>query len=146
MFLRLIGGIKRQWLQEEVLCGAAPIALLQLGQRPVIKLNGIWVRVGSWPHRTGHVKVSLGRKWTKATLLLVTQKSPSSSWAHFFLKLGTKQIRRNSNYSCNVWHSAFLILPQEQDNAESWRAGWDHCMALGMLALLSWSFCNGRWT
>lgn len=114
VLIRFVRGIKRQRLQKEVFRGAAPIALLQLRQWWIVKLNGVWIGVGSWPHWTRHVKVPLGREWTKVTLLLVTQKTTSSSWAHFFLKLDTRQIKRNSNNLCSIQHPAEVILPQEQ--------------------------------
>lgn len=78
------------------------------------------------------MKVPLGRKWAQVALLLVTQKAPSSSWAHFFLKLKTRQVGRISNYSCSLWHPALLILLPEQGTRG---LGRQCCVPLGCLRL-----------
>lgn len=111
MLLRLVGGVEGQRFQEEVFRGAAPVALLQLGQRPLVKLNGVGVRVGPGPHGAGNAQVPRRRKRPAAALVLVTHQTTSPPWARLFLKLETRQIKRNSNYFCSVWHLAELILP-----------------------------------
>lgn len=138
MLIRLVRGVEGQWFQKEVFRGAAPVALLQLGQCPLVKLDGVGVRVGPGPHGPRHTEIPLGRERPPAALVLVAQQTTSSPWARFFLKLGTRQIKRSSNYLCSAWHLAELTLPQEQGT-------WCQLtLPQGTLALLYWLLHRGR--
>lgn len=138
MLIGLVRGVEGQWFQKEVFRGAAPVALLQLGQRPLVKLDGVGVRVGPGPHGPRHTEIPLGRERPPAALVLVAQQTTSSPWARFFLKLGTRQIKRSSNYLCSAWHLAELTLPQEQGT-------WCQLtLPQGTLALLYWLLHRGR--
>lgn len=134
MLLRLVGGVEGQWLQKEVLSAAAPVALLQLGQRPLVELDGVGVRVGPGAHGTGHAEVPLRHKRPPAALARVTHQTTSSPWARFLLQLDTRHIKRSSNYFCSVWHLAELILPQEQGTH-----------ALGITGLPQGCTSKGHW-
>lgn len=134
MLIRLLGGVEGQWFQEEVFRATAPVALLQLGQRPLVELNGVGVGVGPGAHGAGRAEVPLRRERPAAALARVTHQTASSPRARFLLELETRQIKRSSNYFCSVWCLAGFVLPQEQGTR-----------ALGITALPQGCTSRGHW-
>lgn len=70
--------IQRQGIQVEVLPGRAPVGLLQLGQRPVLKGSGVGIR--AWPHPCVGTGVVV-------TFVLITEEAATSPGTVFFLQL-----------------------------------------------------------